>query len=161
MAKPNTDPAIRLSILERLIDDDPGASVDPPASPRKQLRQLRLAIRRDIQMLLNSRERCMSCPDELTELKTSILEYGMTDISTKVLSSEEDKDLLYQMIQETVARFEPRFKSVRVLPAIDSVPGDRTLRFRIEAVVFADPVPEELVFDSMIEPITRSVEVKA
>jgi type VI secretion system protein ImpF len=31
---------------------------------------------------------------------------------------------------------------------------DRTLRFRIDAVLRADPVPEPVVFDSTMEPST-------
>ncbi len=36
---------------------------------------------------------------------------------------------------------------------------DRTVRFRIDAILHADPAPEVIIFDSVLEPVSRSVEV--
>ena len=63
-------------------------------------------------------------------------------------------------IEKTIKYFEPRFQSVKVkyLENIDYT--DRTLRFRIEAVLFSEPMPEKIVFDSILEPITRTVSIE-
>ena len=37
---------------------------------------------------------------------------------------------------------------------------DRTLRFQIDALLLVEPAPEPVVFDSTLEPVTGSVEVK-
>jgi type VI secretion system protein ImpF len=39
-------------------------------------------------------------------------------------------------------------------------PLDRTLRFRINAMLRAEPAPEPVVFDSALQPTTGNVEVK-
>ncbi len=36
---------------------------------------------------------------------------------------------------------------------------DRTLRFRIDALMYADPAPEPIVFDSVLDPASRQVAV--
>jgi type VI secretion system protein ImpF len=38
---------------------------------------------------------------------------------------------------------------------------DRTLRFRIEALVHAEPAPEPLIFDSAVDPSTQGVTVSS
>jgi type VI secretion system protein ImpF len=42
----------------------------------------------------------------------------------------------------------------------NSNPLDRTLRFRIDALLYAEPAPEPVVFDSAMEPATGNVEIK-
>jgi type VI secretion system protein ImpF len=58
-------------------------------------------------------------------------------------------------------RFEPRFKrvSVSLVDASDNL--DRTLRFRIDALIYAEPDLEPIRFDSMLEPVHRRFSVSA
>ena len=63
-------------------------------------------------------------------------------------------------IESVIRRYEPRFKSIRVTLLDNVEPLDRTLRFRVDAVVYAEPAPEAVVFDSSLEPVTGNVEVK-
>ena len=65
-----------------------------------------------------------------------------------------------RVIESVIRRYEPRFKSVRATLLDNVEPLDRTLRFRIDAVVYAEPAPENLTFDSSLEPVTGNVEVK-
>jgi len=44
------------------------------------------------------------------------------------------------------------------IPDNDKLMGD-CLNFRIEAIMYADPAPEEIVFDSSLEPITNIVQI--
>jgi type VI secretion system protein ImpF len=37
---------------------------------------------------------------------------------------------------------------------------DRTLRFRIDALLYAEPAPEPVVFDSQLEPSSATIEIK-
>lgn len=160
MARDPENPAVRPSILDRLIDEDPGSDFDAPVSSRRQLRELRLAIRRDLENLMNARQRCLSSPPELAELERSILEYGIMDLSAAKISSEDDQEELLQSLERTVKQFEPRFKTVRVTERSGTRPDDRIVRFAIDARVYADPVPEEVLFDSAVEPVNRGIEVR-
>jgi type VI secretion system protein ImpF len=65
-----------------------------------------------------------------------------------------------RMIEKTINFFEPRFKSVHVNYITNKDQTDRTLRFRIEAVLYAEPMPEKIIFDSILEPVSRSVSVE-
>ncbi len=40
-------------------------------------------------------------------------------------------------------------------------PHDRSLRFRIDALLQAEPAPEPIAFDSVLEPVSRSVEIRS
>ena len=64
------------------------------------------------------------------------------------------------MIETELREFDPRFKSVSVEMIEPADRSDRTLRFRIDAVVYAEPAFEEVVFDSSLKPATGQIEVK-
>ena len=51
-------------------------------------------------------------------------------------------------------------KNVRVQFIDNEDKTDRTLRFRIDALMYADPAPEEVIFDSILEPVLRTVSVE-
>jgi type VI secretion system protein ImpF len=38
--------------------------------------------------------------------------------------------------------------------------SDRTLNFRIDAVLYADPAPAVIVLNSVLEPVSRSVNIQ-
>ena len=63
-------------------------------------------------------------------------------------------------IENTIRRFEPRFLSVRVhlIDAKDRL--ETTLRLRIEALLHADPAPEAVAFDTLVDPTTDDVVVR-
>lgn len=148
------------SLLDRLLDDNPGVQQEPPPLPQQTLRNLHQAVRRDLEALLNTRRRCATYPPGLKELDTSLVNYGIPDFTGTSLSSPQSRAELVRVIESIIKRYEPRFKSVRV-SLLDNVETlDRTLRFRIDAVVYAEPAPETVVFDSSLEPVTGNVEVK-
>ena len=57
-------------------------------------------------------------------------------------------------IEDTIRRFEPRFLSVRCIWWIRSEQLETTLRLRIEAVLHAEPAPEAVTFDTLVDPTT-------
>ena len=89
----------------------------------------------------------------------SILGYGLADLNATRIGTDDDREDLLVAVEKTIKRYEPRFKSVTVTGTSRSS-LDRNLRFHIRAEVYADPVPEEIHFDTLVEPIARTVEVK-
>src|SRR5918994_1889326 len=69
------------SVLDRLLDDDPGVSAEPPRNRSQLLRDLKLSVRRDVENLLNARRRNVALPPGLPELARSLLSYGVADFS--------------------------------------------------------------------------------
>jgi type VI secretion system protein ImpF len=140
------------SLLDRLIDDDPGSRHEQPKSLVQQLRHLKQSVRRDLEHLLNTRWRAIGWGPELSELDTSIVNYGIPDFTGANLGSVGSREEFVQVIQETIRRCEPRLKRVNVELLETDEREDRTMRFRIDAMLLADPDPEQVVFDSALEP---------
>ena len=63
-------------------------------------------------------------------------------------------------IEDTIRRFEPRFLSVRVHLIDAQERLEATLRLRIEAVLHAEPAPEAVTFDTLVDPTTDDIVVR-
>jgi type VI secretion system protein ImpF len=97
----------------------------------------------------------------MSEIERSILAYGVPDLTGANLSNARAREEFLRSIESVIRGCEPRFKSVRVAAVENTDPLDRTLRFRIDALLYADPAPEAMVFDSHLEPVTRSFALKS
>lgn len=163
MTPPNHDPGapVQATVLDRMIDDDPDVRVEPPRNLRQSLRDLKASIRRDLENLLNTRLRCKPWPKGLDQLDRSLLSYGVPDLTGASLASANARRDFLRTIEAAIRRCEPRFKSVKLTFPDDGSSLERTLHFRIEALVAADPVPESVVFDSELEPLSRSFALTA
>ena len=124
-----------------------------------QLRQLRESVRRDLENLMNTRFRCVSPPDELKEVKKGIPNYGLPDLSTINLNSAEALNNFCRQVAATIKHYEPRIKSIKVEGKQGVDPEDPTIRFRMEAVLHANPAQELLIFDSALDPVTQSIDI--
>jgi type VI secretion system protein ImpF len=160
MAKIKAEQPLVSSILDRLLDDDPGVSREPAKNRNQVLRDLKQSVRRDLENLLNTRVRCGVWPPHLKELKQSLVNYGIPDFTGAGLGDAQDSDAICGVLQTVIRQGEPRFKSVQVQILGNAEPLDRTLRFRIDALLIADPAPEPIVFDSTLKPATGNFEVK-
>ena len=163
MARVERERQLIPSVLDRLLDDEPGKR-DAPREPEKHrnqiLRELKLSVKRDLENLLNTRWRCVSWPPDLDELDLSLVNYGLPDFTGVQFASASAQEELRRIIEQVVRSFEPRFEKVRVEIIKDADELDRTFRFRIDALLHAEPAPEPVVFDTMLEASTGDFEVK-
>lgn len=149
------------SVLDRLLGLRGAAEHGAFQSRAQIVREVTLAVRRDLENLLNTR-RCRDLvPPDLHELDVSLVTYGLPDFSQFNLQDPDERERLRQEIEETIRAFEPRFKSVRVALVEDAGRSERHLRFRIDALLRLQPEPQQVVFDSNLEPLSSLVEVKA
>jgi type VI secretion system protein ImpF len=102
----------------------------------------------------------MGWPADLDELAVSLASYGLPDVTGADLGAARDREGFRRLLEEVIRRFEPRFKRVGVTMLENTDPSDRTLRFRIDALLYAEPAPEPVVFDSSVQTATGTVEVK-
>jgi type VI secretion system protein ImpF len=151
---------VRLPLLDRLLDADPGAPADPPMTPAYALETLRRAVRRDLEALLNARRRRWPLPPELPELLVSPLGYGIPDATSGSFAYAERRAEMAREVERVIRRFEPRLREVRVTSREGAGALERTLRLRIEAVLKAEPVPEPISFETVIEPSRHDVRVE-
>jgi type VI secretion system protein ImpF len=159
MARYEPDPNVTLSVLDRLIDNDPNSPADPQTGRAHSLRQMKAALRRDLEWLLNTRRTPDAITDTALQLYKSLFNYGLPDISNLSMLSISDQNRLLRMMETTLSAFEPRLKSTRVL--LEAQGGNtRILRFLIEGLLRLDPAPERVSFDTLLELTSREYEVK-
>lgn len=127
--------------------------------PHQVLRQLREAVRRDLEHLFNTRYRCLSHPPEYEHLESSNINFGLPDLSTINLTSADSRKRFCRDIERTILDFEPRIRSVKVSAQEKVDIEDPSIHFRVEAVLHVNPASEVIVFDSTLNPVTQLVDV--
>ncbi len=140
-----------LSVLDRLIDLDPRVFQEPPKSRSTSLHELKQAVRRDLEWLLNTRCHTEVLDDRLEEAPRSVAFYGLPDFTAVSVRNHNEQKRMTKAIENAIRLFEPRFLSLKVsLEPISEVA--QQLRFRIEATLDIEPTPEPIVFDSVLQP---------
>ncbi len=145
---------MQASILDRLIDLDPGVSHESAQQRLVDIRQIKGSVVRDLEQLLNARRHIFPPSPALTETNNSLYVYGLGDFTSQNPRSPTVRQQLRQDIERTVARFEPRLRTVTVQFETRN-PNERNLRFRITGMLVVDPVVEPVTFDTYFD-INRS-----
>ena len=154
MAKTN-ELNIAPSLLDRLLDDRPGQTSEPPQDTHFSLSQLKQSVARDLEALLNTRREALEgVPHELVEVQRSLLMYGLPDFTTFNLLSDHDRREVQRALTDVITLFEPRLEQVQIV-LDDQTQGDRALGFRVEALLKVDPAPEEVTFDATLQLQTQ------
>jgi type VI secretion system protein ImpF len=149
----------QLPLLDRLIDADPTQEADSPLSASAAMDVVRLSICKDLEELLNTRRRWRSWDPHLAELDRSLAGFGLPDFAAGAFSDLRRREELRTLIEACIRRFEPRIVSLKVIlvEATDKVSG--TLRLRIDALLHAEPAPEPIAFDTVVDLVTKNVTV--
>ncbi len=157
-----TDPiALTPSILDRLIDNEPDRSVEPEWARAQGVFELRDTVKRDLESLLNSRQTRPDLADNLDELATSMLTYGLPDFTSTGGGGIEEHDLLRRAVERTIERFEPRLRHVDVTVVPPKSSHERSLHLTINAMLWLDPEPIPISFDTVVQTATGTCEVKS
>ncbi|GGY32720.1 type VI secretion system baseplate subunit TssE [Pseudoduganella albidiflava] len=128
--------------------------------PRLSLEQLKDAVARDLEDLLNTR---MALPDEMLErwpeCAASILTYGLIDIAGMCLASTADRARICDGLRTTIERHEPRLRSVvaRVEQRAGTV---NRINFVITGVLHVTGVSEPINFDAVLQPSTLHYSIR-
>ena len=157
MARDTKQPRLLLSVLDRLLIDTNLTSIREP--DKYTVDHLRQAVGRDLELLLNTRQRCLALPEGMDELPNSLMSYGLPDFAGANITTDEQKMALRKEVEATIRHFEPRLKNVRVELMDTGQSLDRSLRLRIDATVEAEPIAEHVVYDSVLEPVTRTFSI--
>ena len=160
MVPPEVERTAQWSVLDRLIDTEPDVAADAPRTWAQSVRELRRAVRRDLEWLLNTRRIIEPAPEELTEVTHSLYHFGLPDITSLGAESAEAHNWLRRRVEETIALFEPRLANVRATISPVEEGSKRELRFVIQALLKMDPSPERVSFDTVLDLATGQYAVK-
>ena len=141
---------IQASILDRLIDREPQLSRESVQYRLLNFSQVKAAVIRDLENLLNTRSQIMPVPPAFNEVNDSVFVYGLSDFTSHNPKSPSVRHVLRQNIEKTISKFEPRLKNVTV--QIEAPNEEvRTVRLRIAALLVLDPVAEPVTFDTYFD----------
>jgi type VI secretion system protein ImpF len=149
------------SLLDRLIDEEPDVSTEPAWRQSQNLREYRSGVLRDVENLLNTRPVRFQMPAESCEIARSVLTYGMPDFISAGVGSLEEREQLRRNVEITVRRFEPRLREVRVVLHRQENEFDRTLRMTIHAMLWVEPEPQPIAFDTVVQPSSGTCKVES
>jgi type VI secretion system protein ImpF len=142
---------LRLSVLDRLLDDDPERTREAPLALHEAFRRAVQAVRRDLEWLLNTRLTWVD--DRLLAAEhaaRSIATFGLQDFTHENLADADARQRLRRAIERTIATFEPRLARVAVTPEAVQ-PHQRAVHFRIDAILRVDPIREPVSFDTVMD----------
>ena len=148
------------SILDRLMDDHPDQPSDRPRRSPEAMADLRRAIHRDVEALLNARRPWRSVWIDRPTLQMSPVAFGLSDFTAGILSDRDAQESLRMEIETVIRRFEPRLAAVQVQLSTPDAPLSATLALRIDAMLLVEPQPEPVSFDTIVEAATADVTVR-
>lgn len=128
-----------LSLLDRLIDDNPESRVEPVPTDAELRRQVRESIQQNVSILLNTRSWLGTWPRELDHIRRSIINFGLPDTSGIAIDDSDVRSVLGQTIRMALEIFEPRLTRINV--SVFTAAGARSARVLIEAQVRGDLEP--------------------
>ncbi len=138
------------SVLDRLIDDEPGVSHEPAQYRYASLRQIKASVVRDLENLLNTRRNITILPPEYTELGRSLFTYGVMDFTAQNPKNPSVQQQLKLDIAKTIEIFEPRLHNVTV--HVETY-QDRiqSVHFRITGLLVVESESEPVSFDTFFD----------
>ena len=152
MAEANRD-RINPSLLDRLTDEAPGESSQRGASVT--LSELRRSVLRDLNWLFNTTQLLKGDEAESwPRVRKSVLNYGLPALAG-VAASGLDVRKLERSLRQAILDFEPRIlpDSIRVKAEVDaqSLDHHNVISLQIEALLWAQPVPVELLLRTQFD----------
>jgi len=136
------------SLLDRLLDFEPEKHEDSPVDRKQSVKNFKLSLQRDLEWLLNTRRVSEAPPGTSEELGLSLYCYGLPEFSNVDITTIAS--VLENRIETAITTFEPRLTNVRVtMPTAPT--QERTAHFVVEAILLINPVPERVVFNTVLE----------
>lgn len=124
------------------------------------MRRLRECVLRDVASLLNALNLETQVDlQRYPHVQRSVLNYGMRSLAG-LAAAAVDSAKTAAGIEEAIRRYEPRLRKVHVAPETrEGVQEGHQLSFRIDAELWGQPMPQQLVLRTRIETDTGNVTV--
>jgi len=150
------------ALLDRLSDDEPQNKLESRDRRVISMRKLRECVLRDLSWLLNTGNlEQVEDLDDFPDVKASVLNFGVRDLSGTTHSSADLGDL-ERRIRQAILDFEPRILrktvKVRAVGAADPVHGN-AIAFEIEGELWGQPMPVRLYLKSELDLEDGTIQV--
>lgn len=139
------------SLLDRLSDDEPYKAVESREQRVLSFQKLKQSVIRDLEWLLNAG--CLEATTDLSdypEVKHSVLNYGVPDLTGTTVSNVDDVTLT-QMLRQRIIRFEPRLLPRSLKVRVTNKEAHNTVIIEIEGELWSQPVPERLYLKTVLD----------
>lgn len=160
MAELTTQERLQPSLLDRLTDDEPGSRTEGRDKRVMSMRQLRAAVLRDLEWLLNAG--CRPLDDEIHQyplVAKSVLNYGMPDL-TGLAASGIAAGRVEQMVYASISNFEPRIVDQSLGVRAATRGETNQLAFEITGELCPLPMPEALFVRTEVDLETGHCSVR-
>ncbi|MDR3618408.1 MAG: type VI secretion system baseplate subunit TssE [Paludisphaera borealis] len=149
------------SLWDRLTNPDLIRAAEDESSQSSRMEKLKQEVRTHLEWLLNTRCCLPMSLEGLETLESSLVAYGLPDISSLRSGSTKDREQLEHMLEDAIRRFEPRLDNVRV----DFNPSEQdrsrsTIHYRVSAVLKIKPFNQPVLFDTVLEVGSKSFMVR-
>jgi type VI secretion system protein ImpF len=141
------------SLLDRIIDNEPGAIQESRERRILSMSQLKAAVLSDLVWLLNS-----ACQQEtelsgLKEVERSVLNFGVPSLTGRSAAGMQPIEL-ERMLTLAITRYEPRILPRTLLVTVVTEAQHRkpnTLVIEIQGDLWAQPLPEALYIRTAVD----------
>jgi type VI secretion system protein ImpF len=151
------------ALLDRLTDDEPDKKVEGPERRVLTKPQLRQAVLRDLVWLFNTTR--LESEEDLSStplVQKSTLNYGLPALAGETAASLDPTDL-ERAVREAILAYEPRIlpTSLRVRTIVTETQLDQhnVISVEIEGLLWAQPMPLELLLRTDVDLETGRVEI--
>ena len=150
------------ALLDRLIDDDPSHTKEAAERRVMNKSQLRQAVLRDLQWLLNAVQLSPKRLIGAEEVKTSVLNYGLPALSGETATQVAHGEI-EESVRTAIIRFEPRIDAktlhVSVVKGGSILDTHNVLQLQIRGQLWAQPTPLELILRTSLDLETGQIAV--
>jgi type VI secretion system protein ImpF len=147
------------SVFDRLIEIKPNEEATPQNPLSLSMSEMQSNVFRDLQSLLNSRQGLAEPLEEGSELRQSVVAFGLPDICNVNPDNLDQQASIRMAVEEAIRLFEPRLTNIQVVSQGASQ-SDRSLRLKVKANLKLEPNPVPVEFDTIIESGTGEWKVK-
>jgi type VI secretion system protein ImpF len=129
------------------------------AQRKEAINRYKDSVKRDLEWLLNTRQVVDDRLPLYPEVSRSVYAYGLPDITSVNVGAVRDQNELLRRMERCIEFFDKRLTKTEIL--LEPMVGlNRVLRFSINGIVLMDPAPEEIVIDTILDPVSGEYEVK-
>jgi len=147
----------RASLIDRLMDDDPGSKPERPPFRAQNRGEYARSLIRDLGFLFNSRTTKRFDIGPIAGPR-SVLDYGIDDYTHLSPANYEDRTTIARHFESAIRAYEPRLQINKV--TVEQVPEQhRQLLIRFDAVLVGGGTTEPVSFGLVVDQSQGTVEL--